>query len=450
MSQPEQSNIDLFFQDPTSPPAPSGPRSTLYMLRRDIRICLGINPDTGDKIDYQAIWPGAMATLAGIDLLGKFVAGGDSPRNSGKRFRRFITEYFETISPEDIETIYQLRNALMHSFGLFSQSKSGTVYRFVLTASEGTLVHKRPTDTYWVDVVTLFDKFEDAVVAYRGDLEKNQELQKQFSKFFPKYGKVHVFKPVGSAFEWLKHAQFGKASSLDDPGVSFRETQTAGGNSMTTESQPILKDEVGRFLLAEYELLKDSRASVTAQGENRARFFVAIVSATVAVMALLPDELLNATDVFYFATSVVVSLLLVFGWLTFARLVEAHISNTKYTRGLNRIRRYFLEADSRIADYLMLPINDDFPVFGKVGSLSTKVIKSGLSTMIAVINSILAGVLLCLIAFWIFRASVLLCLIIGLLASPVAFVFHYWHYDRQMKKARESISVKFPSGSSNK
>jgi hypothetical protein len=70
------------------------------MLRRDIRICLGINPDTGDKIDYQAIWPGAMATLAGIDLLGKFVAGGDSPRNSGKRFRRFITEYFETISPE--------------------------------------------------------------------------------------------------------------------------------------------------------------------------------------------------------------------------------------------------------------------------------------------------------------------------------------------------------------
>lgn len=216
MSNSKAGSIDLFFEDPTNPPNSSRAYSVLYLLRRDIRICLGIHPDTGSSIEYQAIWPGAMAILAGIDLLGKFLAGGDSTQKSGQRFKNFVREYFKPISSDDAETIYQLRNALMHSFGLRSETRKGRIYKFVLTAKGEPLVQRRANDNYWIDVLTLHNKFESAIAAYQADLENNQDFQRHFSAMFPKYGKIHIFDPAESAFKWLLSAQMGKASSFDD------------------------------------------------------------------------------------------------------------------------------------------------------------------------------------------------------------------------------------------
>lgn len=112
-----QSNFDLFFEDPKTPKIKPDDFSVLYLLRRDISQCMGINPNTGCKTDNQAIWPGVMAILSGIDLLGKFYAGSDVGQ-VGIRFKSYVEKYFNDIKEEDKETIYQLRNALLHSFGL--------------------------------------------------------------------------------------------------------------------------------------------------------------------------------------------------------------------------------------------------------------------------------------------------------------------------------------------
>ena len=81
----------------------------------------GINPDTGEDVSYRALWPGAMAMLAGIDLLAKFFAGCDRPGKVGERFLLFIEQFFVGMHSTDREVIYQLRNSLLHSFGLYSQ-----------------------------------------------------------------------------------------------------------------------------------------------------------------------------------------------------------------------------------------------------------------------------------------------------------------------------------------
>ena len=58
-------DIALFFTDPALQPSIPGTLSVLYLLRRDISLCIG---------ERRTLWLGAMGTLAGIDLLAKFLA----------------------------------------------------------------------------------------------------------------------------------------------------------------------------------------------------------------------------------------------------------------------------------------------------------------------------------------------------------------------------------------
>ncbi|MBI5118763.1 hypothetical protein HZA56_20020 [Candidatus Poribacteria bacterium] len=182
---------DLFFESPRNH-IPS-PRSygVLYLLRRDICRCLERDHDTNVETSHVTLWPGGMAILAGIDLLGKFHEGDDESGQVGQRFRAFICKYFQPISAEEAETIYQLRNSLLHSFGLYSRTKSHE-YRFILSASGVPLVQQMSAGCYQVDLLTLHGKFEDSVKQYAADLNADPMLQENFRKMFPCYGSIRI------------------------------------------------------------------------------------------------------------------------------------------------------------------------------------------------------------------------------------------------------------------
>ncbi len=153
------SNIDCFFRNPRLTPRRGEQLSQLYLLRRDIDTCFGTNPNTEaiwepldkktkEEISCRAIWPGTMAILAGIDMLGKFLAGTDKTRGAdsitvGDRFKAFATRYLGLNVP-DAELIYQLRNSLLHTFGLYSevQDKKGNV-KLVLNTFKNRVVHNQ-------------------------------------------------------------------------------------------------------------------------------------------------------------------------------------------------------------------------------------------------------------------------------------------------------------------
>jgi hypothetical protein len=68
-----------------------------------------------------------MAVLAGIDLLAKFCEGSDNSGGKdkhgvGKRFKKFARKYMR-LTKEEANLIYQLRNSLLHSFGLYTEEK---------------------------------------------------------------------------------------------------------------------------------------------------------------------------------------------------------------------------------------------------------------------------------------------------------------------------------------
>jgi hypothetical protein len=163
----------------------------LHLLRRDIRKALGFDPESGERVGLQAYWLAAMGMLAGIDLLAKFAKGDDTLNKVGQRFRDFVHTYFMSdINAGDEEILYQLRNALIHSFGLYSEKRHrgevAKVYRFRLRAEEGQLVEKLPDDYYRLDILTLYELFEKAVSKYQEDLNRDKGLQKNFERMFDK------------------------------------------------------------------------------------------------------------------------------------------------------------------------------------------------------------------------------------------------------------------------
>ncbi len=185
-------DADLFFWPPRVEIGTRNWFGVLYLLRRDIDLCMGIHPTTGQPVGYRAEWPGAMTMLAGIDLLAKFLAGSDDKGKVGERFCNFLERFFTGISPGDRDVIYQLRNSLLHSFGLYSKG-GGKIYRFFLTGhGSGALVSHTPPEQYNVDLRVLHREFERAVTTYQAELGSDPQLQTNFAAMFGNYGRIYI------------------------------------------------------------------------------------------------------------------------------------------------------------------------------------------------------------------------------------------------------------------
>ncbi|MGZ6207686.1 MAG: hypothetical protein ACXWMS_09035 [Syntrophales bacterium] len=153
---------------------------------------MGIDPNTLQPIPYAALWPGTMSILAGVDLLAKFYDGSDQINQVGPRFREFVRKYFRPLSPVEADIVYQLRNSLLHSFGLYSETTGGKRYRFKLGQDLGQFISLLGRDIYLVDIRELHRRFESAVSQYQNDLENSTTLQGYFTTMFLKYGAIRI------------------------------------------------------------------------------------------------------------------------------------------------------------------------------------------------------------------------------------------------------------------
>jgi hypothetical protein len=191
MDSTNSPQIDLFFQDPKHLNKEQQSHSTLFLLRRDIYTCLGKNPNDLTKIGFSAIFPGAMAIMAGIDLLAKLrYTDNDIVGNrSGDRFKKFVDEY---IDEHNKEVLYQLRNSLLHSFGLYSKDNNGKEYYFRLNKDDGCFVKHKSDTIYQISISLLHKKFEDAIEKYKADLISKADLLPNFQSIYDRYGVISI------------------------------------------------------------------------------------------------------------------------------------------------------------------------------------------------------------------------------------------------------------------
>jgi hypothetical protein len=180
----------MFFRDPLQDPVRPGTFGTLYLLRRDIN-------DMKSAMPNKAIWPRTMAIMAGIDLVAKFYADDDVIGGVTTRFKDFVKEYITANNEIDAETLYQLRNSLLHSFGLYSSSKGGSVvYRFTVDQDSANWLirqNSKITENWWVNLTELDKRFEKAVTDYDAHITAGTKTFPTGDKnIFDKYGSVSI------------------------------------------------------------------------------------------------------------------------------------------------------------------------------------------------------------------------------------------------------------------
>jgi hypothetical protein len=107
----------------------------------------------------------------------------------------------QPLDQDDEEVIWQLRNALLHSFGLYSEGRNRK-YNFVILGSTAELVSRYPPhpDVYGIGVYTLRDRFETSIARYRYDLEleHNTALQDRFDTMHCRYGEIIRISTLGA------------------------------------------------------------------------------------------------------------------------------------------------------------------------------------------------------------------------------------------------------------
>lgn len=173
--------LALFFREPQMPPVIPSTMSVLYLLRRDIAHCID---------NSIALFPATMALFAGVDLLAKFHAGSDETGQVGPRFRNFITMYFSGLSTDDADILYQLRNALLHSFGLYSKTRTREFSFNIAPASN--LIEKVGNSVYVINPWILRVRFDEAIQQYHAHVSTDSGLRANFQKMFPIYGTIIV------------------------------------------------------------------------------------------------------------------------------------------------------------------------------------------------------------------------------------------------------------------
>lgn len=215
-----------FFAAPNEDRA-GQPMSVLYLLRRDAAQCFGYDPNTFEvtanqepiEDGRQVLWPGAMTVFAGVDLLSKFnastdqdqIPAGTQPTDHWRfsvtgRFRTFVSQYFNIdANSQEEDLIYQLRNALDHSFALWARRRNdGQVFRFTLArlhaTNSSTLLEQRTETTGEIEcIIYLYElhrRFERGLQQFSAQLltrlQQSQVERTAFEQLVERYGFIGI------------------------------------------------------------------------------------------------------------------------------------------------------------------------------------------------------------------------------------------------------------------
>jgi hypothetical protein len=203
-------------------------------------------------------------------------------------------------------------------------------------------------------------------------------------------------------------------------------------------------EKANEFMLAEYTLLKDFRDSALRQIDSRLNFYFTSVSGVITALALI-YQFTGQNEVILLVSAVLLSLLFLLGLMTFNRILQGHISVTRYTRGINLIRKYFVSQNRQVSEYISNPISGDEPGFGNMGFVmggdTPKINKIGLTAMTMLLDSFVVALILLFILRLAGQSSLIVYIPAALIAFGLSLLAHDSYVKSAMQKAERSYET---------
>ena len=200
-----------------------------------------------------------------------------------------------------------------------------------------------------------------------------------------------------------------------------------------------------KFLLTEYSEVFEEYRRVREEGVRRLQFFVTLVTAILGGLVILFQFVGSSWIVFQISSIIFVFILLVLGWDIFRYLLSRDRSSDFNMRAMGRIRRYFVDHNLEISDYLVWDADDEPSFF-----INPKRHISPIITTMVIFMSVLGAFMVGVLSSF-YSRQVGLMLIVG---SITFFVLNYslrFYAKKRILKAFTSAqkSVKFPKKKSD-
>ena len=180
-------------------------------------------------------------------------------------------------------------------------------------------------------------------------------------------------------------------------------------------------------MLEEFRFLKASFEGAMTWRDERFKNFINIIFGTAALLAVIAQLSKTKAELHY--SIIIISIILfLYGLFVFSRLVAGSFSIRKYRRAINKVRKYFVDMDIDLEEYLVIPVNAQKKTPSKVR------LGSGLIGTTAFTNSLLLSVFGIAAMMQMLNWQVLLSALIGLVLAVLSWFFHTIYYGIQVKR----------------
>lgn len=216
-------------------------------------------------------------------------------------------------------------------------------------------------------------------------------------------------------------------------------------NFQPPEREPATPDHIVQFLIAEQTSLATIRSGTIFESSGRTTLYLTTVSSGVLALSFIGQMSELGTAFFAFALILFPAVLFI-GVVTFARVLQTAVEDGISALGMARIRHYMMETAPHIKPYFVGATNDDIAAMQKSlganrGSWQLFLTTAG---MVSVVNSLIVGVLVGLVALML-SAAVVITVVIGMVVFIVSMVLHTRYQIARWRVVDRDFPPLFPS-----
>jgi hypothetical protein len=201
-----------------------------------------------------------------------------------------------------------------------------------------------------------------------------------------------------------------------------------------------------QILVTEHTNLQAARSATIYEAHVRTNLYLGSVSSAVIALAFIGQVTDMSPAILVFAL-ILLPALLFMGIVTFVRVLQTGWEDSICSRGINRIRHYYMEVAPHMKDYFILSANDDLAgVLRNMGAQASRwQVAMSTAGLVSFINSILAGVFVGLLAATLLKSSIILAVIAGIAVFITSAWLHLRYHTRVYFAMEDSLEVRFPS-----
>jgi len=220
-----------------------------------------------------------------------------------------------------------------------------------------------------------------------------------------------------------------------------------GTPARAAEVSPSLRLQI---LSTEHWSLLASRSLAWNESFTRAGMFLSTLTGAIVALALVAQASAFGEGFMLFALVILPAVLFI-GVATVIRMGESNYHDALCVVGMNRIRAAYLEIAPELGRYFVMGAHDDPPGLAITmgmrpagGRMSLAHFIAGTPTVVGILNSVIAGVIVALLAL---RAGVGASAPIGagVLGFLVTLLVHLCYAGRSIAKTRPTFSPLFPT-----